>query len=176
MKNLIIVSSIVMLTTFIISCNVDNSDKNSADISTASMVTQKNKNMEETKTIENKDVKGKVVHLTTQEFKEKVFNYETNKEWKYNGEKPCIIDFYADWCRPCKMVAPILDDLAKEYENDIVIYKVDTEAEQELSAVFGIRSIPSILFVPVDGQPQMAQGALPKESFKEAIDNVLLKK
>lgn len=124
----------------------------------------------------NKNEGKMTEHLTKEKFLQKVFNYEVNKEWKYNGDKPAIIDFYADWCRPCKMIAPILEDLAKEYENDIVIYKVDTEAEQELAAVFGIRSIPSILFVPVNGQPQMAQGALPKESFKEAINDILLKK
>lgn len=112
-------------------------------------------------------------HLTTQEFKEKVFNYEQNQEWKFEGDKPCLIDFYADWCSPCKMVAPILEELAKEYEGKIDIYKIDTEAEQELAAVFGIRSIPSLLFVPKEGQPQMAMGALPKETFIKAIDEVL---
>jgi len=112
-------------------------------------------------------------HLTTAEFKEKVFNYEKNQEWKYEGDKPCIIDFYADWCSPCKMVAPILEELAKEYEGKIDIFKVDTEAEQELAAVFGIRSIPSLLFIPKEGQPQMAMGALPKETFVRAIDEVL---
>lgn len=114
-------------------------------------------------------------HLTKDAFLEKVFNYETNKEWKFEGELPCIIDFYADWCMPCKMVAPVLEELAREYEGKINIYKVDTEEEQELSAVFGIRSIPSLLFCPKDGQPQMAMGALPKESFKKAIEDVLLK-
>lgn len=112
-------------------------------------------------------------HLTTQEFKEKVFNYEQHQEWKFEGDKPCLIDFYADWCSPCKMVAPILEELAKEYDGKINIYKVDTEAEQELAAVFGIRSIPSLLFVPKQGQPQMAMGALPKETFIKAIDEVL---
>ena len=116
-----------------------------------------------------------LAHLTTQAFKEKVFNYEVNKEWKYEGKLPCIIDFYADWCGPCKMVAPILEEIAKEYDGKIEIYKVDTEAEQELSMAFGIRSIPSILFIPVDGPPQMAVGALPKDSIKKAISDVLLK-
>ncbi len=114
-----------------------------------------------------------VKHLTTPEFKEKVFNYEQNSEWKFEGDKPCIIDFYADWCAPCRMVAPVLEQLAKEYDGKIDIYKVDTEAEQELAMVFGIRSIPSLLFVPKDGQPQMAMGALPKETFVKAIDEVL---
>ena len=114
--------------------------------------------------------------LTKQTFQEKVFDYEKNKEWKFEGDKPCLIDFYADWCGPCKMVAPILEELSKEYEGKIDIYKVDTEAEQELAAAFGIRSIPSMLFCPQDGQPQMAQGALPKDSLIQAIDSVLLKK
>lgn len=112
-------------------------------------------------------------HLTKQTFQEKVFNYEVNKEWKFEGDKPCIIDFYADWCQPCKMVAPILEELSKEYNGKVDFYKVDTEAEQELSAAFGIRSIPSMLFVPNDAQPQMAQGALPKNALENAIKDVL---
>ncbi len=114
-------------------------------------------------------------NLTKQTFIEKVFNYEKNKEWKFEGKRPCIIDFYADWCQPCKMVAPILEELAKEYEGKIDIYKIDTEAEQELAGAFGIRSIPSILFCPTDNKPQMAQGALPKQSFKQTIEDILLK-
>jgi len=113
-------------------------------------------------------------HLTKQTFLEKVFDYENKKEWEFSGERPCIIDFYADWCAPCRMVAPILEELAEEYKGKIDIFKIDTEAEQELAAVFGIRSIPSILFVPMNDRPQMAAGALPKESFKQAIDEVLL--
>lgn len=117
-----------------------------------------------------------IEHLNKQTFLEKVFNYEVNQEWKFEGELPCIIDFYADWCGPCKMVAPILEELSKEYQGKINIYKVDTEAEQELAAAFGIRSIPSMLFVPKDGQPQMAVGALPKDSLKQAISEVLFNK
>lgn len=112
-------------------------------------------------------------HLTTEAFKEKVFNYDVNKEWKFEGDKPCLIDFYADWCAPCRMVAPILEELAKEYDGKLNIYKVNTDKEQELAMVFGIQSIPSLLFVPKDGQPQMAMGALPKETFKKAIKDVL---
>src|SRR5512133_3226332 len=114
-------------------------------------------------------------HLTKESFQEKVFNYEQNKEWKYEGTLPCIIDFYADWCGPCKMVAPILEELAEEYKGKINIYKVDTEEQQELAGVFGIRSIPSLLFCPTDGAPQMAMGALPKDTFRKAIDDILLK-
>jgi thioredoxin len=112
-------------------------------------------------------------HLTKETFKEKVFNFELNKDWKYEGNTPCMIDFYADWCGPCKMVAPVLEELQKEYGGNLVIYKVNTENERELSAMFGIQSIPSLLFVPVDGQPQMAMGALPKSTFEKAIEEVL---
>jgi thioredoxin 1 len=115
------------------------------------------------------------VHLTTADFKEKVFNYETNKEWKYEGTLPAIVDFYADWCQPCKMVAPLLEDLAREYAGQIMIYKVNTEEEQELASVFGIQSIPTLLFIPKEGQPQAAMGALPKQTFEQAIKDVLLK-
>ncbi len=113
-------------------------------------------------------------NLTKADFLTKVFDYENNKEWKYQGELPAMIDFYADWCQPCKMVAPVLEELSDEYSDKIKIYKIDTEAEQELASVFGIRSIPSLLFIPTDGKPQMSQGALPKQALKEAIDNVLL--
>lgn len=175
MRNLMLIAIIAFILAVTYSCTTTNAEEKTSEVNNVSMVTTDDKIMEETKTIENAAA-GSVVHLTTKEFKEKVFDYEANKEWKYNGDKPAIVDFYADWCRPCKMIAPILDDLAREYKDEIVIYKVDTEAEQELAAVFGIRSIPSILFVPVNGQPQMAQGAMPKEGFKEAINNTLLKK
>ncbi|MCK4854316.1 MAG: thioredoxin [Bacteroidales bacterium] len=112
-------------------------------------------------------------HLTVDTFKEKVFNFEENKEWKFEGEKPCVIDFYADWCGPCKMVAPILEELSEEYDGKLDIFKVNTEEQKELSAIFGIQSIPSLLFVPKDGQPQMAMGALPKDTMEQAFKDVL---
>lgn len=119
----------------------------------------------------------KVVHLTKDEFLQKVYNYEKNpNEWKYEGDKPAIVDFYATWCGPCKMLAPILEELAKEYDGQIVVYKIDTEKEPELSAAFGIRSIPTLLFIPKSGDPQVAQGAMPKASLKKAIDEFLLGK
>ena len=114
-----------------------------------------------------------VEHLNKNTFQEKVFNFSVNKEWKYEGSKPCLIDFYADWCGPCRTVAPIIEDLAEEYIDKIVVYKINTDQEREISAMFGIQSIPSLLFVPIDGQPQMAMGALPKETFKKAIKDVL---
>ena len=113
------------------------------------------------------------IQLTTGKFKSDVFDYTTEKEWKFKGEKPAIIDFYADWCGPCKMVAPILEELSDEFP-EIVIYKVNTEIEQELSAVFQIRSIPSMLFIPIEAQPMMQAGALPKNTLKEIITKELL--
>ena len=112
-------------------------------------------------------------NLTKETFLEKVFNFEANKDWKFEGKLPCIIDFYADWCGPCKMIAPVLETLSEEYDGKIHIYKVDTEVEQELSAAFAIRSIPSMLFCPAEGQPQMANGALPKQQLEEIIADVL---
>ena len=110
--------------------------------------------------------------LTKETFLAKVFNYEENKEWKFEGDKPAIIDFYADWCGPCKMVAPIMEELAREYDGKIDVYKINTDEQQELAGAFGIQSIPSILFIPVGEQPQMAAGALPKETFKKVITDV----
>ena len=114
------------------------------------------------------------VKLTTEDFKKSIFDYTTNQEWKYAGQLPAIIDFYADWCGPCKMVAPVLEELSKEYEGKVVIYKVDTEKEPELAAVFNIRSIPTFLFIPVEGQPAMQPGALPKNAFEKIIGEYLL--
>ena len=113
-------------------------------------------------------------HLTSASFKQKVFDYEKNKEWKYKGDLPCIVDFYADWCGPCKRVSPILEDLSKEYAGKIRVYKVNTDQERELSSAFQIQSIPSLLFVPKSGQPQMSMGAMGKEDFVKAINEVLL--
>ncbi|MFW5726966.1 MAG: thioredoxin [Spirochaetia bacterium] len=113
-------------------------------------------------------------HLTKETFLEKVFDYENKKEWEFQGELPAVIDFYADWCGPCKMVAPIVEELSEEYEGKVDFYKIDTEEQQELAAAFGIQSIPSLLFIPLDGKPQMAAGALPKETFKQVIDEELL--
>jgi len=116
------------------------------------------------------------IPLTYETFKTKVFDFEKHQEWKFEGDKPCLIDFWAAWCGPCRMIAPILEELSEEYKDQINIYKVDTEAEQELAAMFGIRSIPSLLFVPMNGKPQMAAGALPKQVLKEIIDKELLGK
>ena len=125
----------------------------------------------------NKEKKMQTIHLTKSEFLAKVADYETSpNEWKYLGDRPAVIDYYASWCGPCKMIAPILEELAAEYGDSIYIYKINTEEEQELAAAFGIQSIPTLLFVPMEGAPQMAQGAMPKNALKEAIDKVLLNK
>lgn len=115
-----------------------------------------------------------VENLTKETFIEKVFDYSANKDWNFKGERPAIIDFYADWCGPCKMVAPIMEDLSKEFDGKVDIYKIDTEKQTELSGMFGIRNIPSILFIPQNGQPMMHAGALPYEGFKDAIEKELL--
>ena len=147
-------------TMLLISCQ-GNNNQNNEDQKVTSVKTEKNM---------------KTIHLTKAEFVSKVANYEANpNEWKYLGDKPALIDFYADWCGPCKAIAPVLEELAAEYGDQIYIYKINTETEPELASLFGIRSIPSLLFVPMDGQPQMAMGALPKAKLKEGIDTVLLK-
>lgn len=151
--------------------NASQQSKDSTTVETAQLTSniQTNDNMTTTT--------NKTIHLTRTDFLKKVANFEQNPDkWEYLGDKPAIIDFYADWCGPCKMIAPILEELAEEYDGQIYIYKVDTEAEQQLAAEFGIRSIPSLLFVPMNEAPQMAQGALPKDAFKQAIEEVLLKK
>jgi len=117
----------------------------------------------------------KAKQITTTEFKDNIFDYTKSKEWKFEGVRPAVIDFYADWCGPCKMLSPLLEELAGEYDGKVDIYKVDTEQEQELSGVFGIRSIPSVLFIPVEGQPIMQAGLLPKNVLQDIIDNQLLK-
>lgn len=115
-------------------------------------------------------------HLTKAEFLEKVANFETSpNKWVFLGDKPAVIDFYAEWCGPCKSLSPIMEEVSDEFEGKVDFYKVDTEAEQELAAAFNIRSIPSILFIPKEGDPQMAQGLMPKSSLKEAVNTVLLK-
>jgi thioredoxin 1 len=114
------------------------------------------------------------IKMTKQDFLDKVFDYEKGEEWKYKGSVPAIIDFYADWCGPCKAVAPVLEELSKEYEGKLAIYKIDTDAEQELSAVFGIQSIPTLLFIPMQGAPMMQKGAIPKNAFEQVIKERLL--
>ena len=114
--------------------------------------------------------------LTNDTFKKLVYNYELNKEWKYEGDKPAIIDFYADWCAPCRQLSPLVDEIAKEYKGKIVVYKVDTEKEKALTQSMGITGLPTLLFIPAEGQPRISMGALPKESLVKAINEILLVK
>jgi thioredoxin len=133
----------------------------------------------ETKTVNNKQTENKMgtIELTKADFLTKVMDFEKNpKDWVFLGKKPCIIDFYANWCGPCKMLSPILEELSHEYAGKVDFYKINTEEQQELAGLFGIQSIPSILFCPMGEKPQMATGALPKETLKQAINEVLLKK
>lgn len=161
MKNL---RTILLLTAAVIAVSCSNSTESKAQDQPAQQKTQQ------------AIADGKVIHMNKDMFIDRVMDYESNKEdWIYKGDKPAIIDFYADWCKPCKMIAPIMEELAEEYKGKIYIYKVDTQVERELASVFGIRSIPAVLFIPMEGRPQMSTGALPKESFKGAIDDFLLK-
>ena len=117
-----------------------------------------------------------VTYLNTKEFKARIFDYTTNTEWQYKGDKPCVIDFYTTWCGPCKRLAPIMEELSQTYCDQVKFYKVDTERERELAGVFRINSIPQVLYIPVDGEPILLKGLYPKENIVEIIDEYLLKK
>lgn len=161
-KNILIIS--LMAVVSLSACATDSKSK------------EQNKEQIKTETTKTEHKMG-TIHLTKAEFLKKVVDFENNPtEWKYLGDKPAIIDFYADWCGPCKAIAPVLEELAKEYDGQIYIYKIDTEREQELAGAFAIRSIPTLLFIPMGENPQMAQGALPKSELKKVIEEVLLKK
>ena len=158
--------TILALVIFLFSCNQEQ----------ASEGNQANENSEVIVVQGSTDGDIKPIYLTTADFKEKIWDYEANPdEWKYKGELPCIIDFYADWCKPCKMVAPIMDDLADHYDGKVIIYKVDTDKEKELASVFQVRSIPSILFAPMEGKPAMQPGAMKKEDYMNIINEYVLK-
>ncbi len=153
LKDLFLVSIVLLL----VSCSLSaQSDKNKTESAAA---------------------RGEVVALTKADFLTKVYNYEKNpQEWVYEGSRPCIVDFYADWCGPCKRVAPVLKELAKEYKNDIIIYKINVDSEEELANAFGVQSIPTLLFIPMKGKPQVARGVLSKEDFVRQINGFMLGK
>ena len=117
-----------------------------------------------------------VIYITTAQFRERIFDYKTSKEWKYKGDKPCVIDFYTTWCGPCKRLAPIMEELSQTYCDQVVFYKADTERERELAMAFGISSIPQVLYIPVEGKPMILKGLYPKENMIQIIDEFLLKK
>lgn len=123
---------------------------------------------------QKKEQDGTVVHLTSEQFKKMVFDYQNSKEWKYLGNKPAIIDFYADWCAPCRIMSPRLDEVARQYAGKLIVYKVNTDKEQQLAANLGIQSLPTLLFIPMKGKPQGSIGALPKESLIKVVNEVLL--
>jgi len=132
----------------------------------------------ENKSREGSVAEGKetVIQLTNEGFKKMIFNYEANKEWKYEGTKPAIIDFYADWCGPCRQLSPMVDEVARQYDGRIIVYKVNTDKEQQLSQSLGISGLPTLLFIPASGKPQMSMGLIPKEALIKAINEVLMVK
>ena len=141
------------------------------------IVAKENKNSNNTVVVNNNKTENKmtVTELTQEDFVKKVYDFETNPNaWKFEGDKPAVIDFYATWCGPCKMMSPILDEISKEYEGKINIYKVNVDKEADLASVFGIRSIPSLLFVPMKKEPSMVQGAMQKNELKKLVDDILL--
>jgi len=150
MKNLIIVSLGIVL--LLSNCNADSQEK------------AKN----------NNGASEKVIQLTAEMFKQKIYNYDVNKQWEFEGDLPVIIDFYATWCRPCKELSPTVEEIAKEYAGKIVVYKVDTDAESLLAQNMGIQNLPTLFFIPVKGQPRSAMGLMPKEEIVRAINEVLL--
>jgi len=123
--------------------------------------------------LNNTEARGQVIHINDSLFKQKIFNYSENKEWKYAGDLPCIVDFYADWCAPCRQMAPRMDEMAKKYEGKIIIYKIDVDKERQLAQNIGIGSLPTIIFISKSGKPQIARGAIPKDDLEKAINSIL---
>jgi thioredoxin len=165
MKKLVVLASVAFLLS-LIGCSNTNGNQEKTNIAVNSAG--------EAKVV---PAAAEVEYLTYDTFLEKVWNFEKNPDkWVYEGKLPCVIDFYADWCKPCKMVAPIMDELAVTYSGKLKVYKINVDKEQKLASVFGVRSIPSVLFSPMEGKPMMQAGALPKEEYIRIInENVLAK-
>jgi len=167
MKKVGIFTLAVLLAATTMSCNSNAAEK----------TTQQKNNTEDIGNLPAEKEQGKVIVLTEAAFKKLVWDYDANpQEWKYLGKQPAVIDFYADWCGPCKRVAPIMEKLAKEYDGKITIYKVNTDQNRELSGVFGIKSIPSILFIPKKGQPAMQAGAMKEDQYRQIFEDFVLGK
>lgn len=168
--------AVVAMSAVMISCS-GNKKQETTDETTQAVDVNKGQTTNDSLAASTEKLVSTPIHLTTAEFKKLVVNYDANpNKWVYLGDKPAIVDFWATWCPPCKAIAPILDELAKEYQGQIYVYKVDVDKETELASAFGIQSIPTLLFIPMKGDPKAEVGALPKETFKDRIDNFLLVK
>lgn len=172
MKNFTLITSLIICLLFF-GCKQSNNQLNAQTTSKNQTTNTTTNNQPPKNTTASNN--GKVVVLTTESFKNLIFDYSTNKNWNYKGNLPAIIDFYADWCRPCKMIAPIMEELATQYNGKVNFYKINVDEQSEVAQIFGISSIPAVLFIPVKGQPQMSVGAMSKESYLKAITEVLLK-
>ncbi len=181
MKRILLILSLVAVIAFSTeSCK--NSTKNDTAKNNTNTIVKKNKDQQVSNNSKKENTNkqtaspktGVVNQITTSQFKDLIFDFQNNQQWKYQGTLPCIVDFYADWCGPCKKVAPIMEDLAKEYKGKIIFYKVNVDNEKPVAQAFGIQSIPSILFIPKKGQPQMSVGLMPKSGYVNAIKQVLL--
>lgn len=142
-------------------------------VSCGEMSQQSSSDATETEGTKSTGTGVKPIHLTGAEFRSKVMDFQNSTQWKYLGDKPAVVDFYATWCGPCKTIAPYLEELADEYGNDIYIYKIDVDKEGALSNAFNIRSIPTLLFIPMNGEPQRVQGAMSKQDLKSRINQIL---
>lgn len=171
MKKIFLALSLILLVVFS-TTSCDNKNKKQKNDDKQNTEVKKQNNQTDNKDNTPNISEHEVIQINTQEFKELIFDFENNQQWNYQGTLPCVVDFYADWCRPCKIVAPIMEELAKEYKGKVIFYRVNVDNEGPVSQAFGIQSIPSILFVPASGDPQMSVGAMQKEGYENAIKQI----
>ena len=169
MKKLSLISTLI-IALILSSCGGSEKKQNS------NAETTENKQKVETKAVFPTNANGKVQYLNTQNFVDYIFDFRREKEWNFKSNTPCVIDFYADWCMPCKMIAPIMEELALEYKGRVQFYKVDTDKEQELAQAFGIRSIPTIMVCQIGNKPAKTEGAMPKKNLIRIIDEIIFNK
>ncbi|HPB02064.1 MAG: thioredoxin [Bacteroidales bacterium] len=167
-------ASVAFLALVVISCSGKKESKNNESVNSSTEQTTEETTTEKPASGFTTEGSGQVVYLNTQNFADYIFDFRNEKEWKFKSNTPCVVDFYADWCKPCKMVAPIMEELAAEYKGNIQFYKVNTDFEQELANAFGIQSIPSIMMCPKNGKPVMTAGALPKSEYVRMIQEIIL--